>query len=172
MFSQAENQCYCGGIQAWNEQPKPLSSAFLSTLLISSSLLSHNLSFLLLWMRSIQSVRRATRADRGASVPGWIQETFILLFSLGTMCWSGEAAPSSCAHKHRKPHSDRHDVDIHYCGSLFRGSDAQNDETSKRQLQYKTAPTWKEKMCSVTPSVAQVCQHGSFVHQHLFLMPL
>lgn len=41
-----------------------------------------------------------------------------------------EAAPLSCAHKHRKPHSDRHDMDIHYCGPLFRGLDAHKKPTN------------------------------------------
>lgn len=50
-------------------------------------LLSSNLSFLLRWMRVFQPGQPSrTGKAGGACVPGWIQETFILLFSLGTMC--------------------------------------------------------------------------------------
>lgn len=97
-------------------------------------------------MRSIQSVRQATRADWGASVPGWIQETFILLFSLGTMCWSGEAAPSSRAHEHKKTPGTTDGIWTFTTGALcLRGSDATKQTQLESSSYYKNSTGMKSK---------------------------
>lgn len=43
----------------------------------------------------------------------------------------------SCAHKHRKPQTDKHDLDFHDYGALLKASDAQKNRTSKYQLVQK-----------------------------------
>lgn len=153
---------------------KPNLSLLLSCPLYSFFLHSNNLSIPLLWMQFIQSVSQATQADWGASVPGWTQETFILLFSLGTMCWSWEAALLHrplllCTQAQQSPAL----TDTMWTfTSVAHCSGAQMHKTTKLQSSscYKTARTWKEE--TRTPSLAQVCQRGGFVQQHLFLMLL
>lgn len=78
------------------------------------------------------------------------------------------AAPtdlSSCAHKHKTPDTDRHDLDITVtvayclCTQMHRTKHQSNMKRGKKKY-------------SITSSAAHVCQHGCFVHQHLFLMLL
>lgn len=105
-------------------------------------------------MQFIQSVRQATRADWGASVPGWIQETFILLFSLGTMCWSREAAllgRLSCAYKHRKNPTLTDTIWTFTTVVLCLGAQMHKATALQSSSYYKTAPTWKEKNARSLP---------------------
>lgn len=110
----------------------------------------------------------------GVSVPSRIQETFILLFSLGTMCWSREPAllhgPLLFWTQAQKPPRWQTWSRQSQLRFIVYGLRCTKQQNFKAAVSTKTA--WKDQMCSVTPSAAQVCRHVGFVRQHLFLLLL